>query len=120
MLSEAARIEHVLVVPTPLFHSLGHFQGFRTDAGRYLEVLLQPSQVSYRPRHMVEDDPGFKQLIPYCRGREDCTASAQSGSGDTFRRRTTAAASRCTGRRCNVRSLRKCLSIQALQSVAWG
>lgn len=66
MLTEAASVEHVLVVPTPLFHSLGHFQGFRPDAGRYLEVLLEPSAVSYRPRHEVEEDPGFKQLIPYC------------------------------------------------------
>jgi predicted NUDIX family phosphoesterase len=65
MLTEAASVEHVLVVPTALFHELGHFQGFRTDAGRYLEVLLQPEQVSYRPRHEVEEDPSFKQLIPY-------------------------------------------------------
>jgi predicted NUDIX family phosphoesterase len=66
MLTEAASVEHVLVVPTALFHELGHFQGFRSDAGRYLEVLLQPEQVSYRPRHEVEEDPSFKQLIPYC------------------------------------------------------
>ena len=66
MLTEAASVEHVLVVPTALFHELGHFQGFRTDAGRYLEVLLEPQRVSYRPRHQVEEDPGFKQLIPYC------------------------------------------------------
>ena len=71
MLSDAASVEHVLVVPTPLFHSLGHFQGFRADAGRYLDTLLEPEQVSYRPRHEVEEDPGFKQLIPYCIFRHD-------------------------------------------------
>lgn len=66
MLTEEASVEHVLVVPTAVFHDLGHFQGFRADAGRYLEVLLEPNQVSYRPRHQVEEDPSFKQLIPYC------------------------------------------------------
>ena len=57
--------EHVLVVPTELFHRLGHFQGFSADAGRYLDELLSPRHTSYRPRQEVEHDPGFKQLIPY-------------------------------------------------------
>ncbi len=57
--------ECVLVVPTELFHSLGHFQGFSTDVERYLDELLNPSHTSYRPRHEVEQDPSFKQLIPY-------------------------------------------------------
>jgi predicted NUDIX family phosphoesterase len=58
-------VERVLVVPTMLFHSLGHFQGFCGDVGRYLDVLLQPENMSFRPRGDVEKDPGFKQLIPY-------------------------------------------------------
>ncbi len=57
--------ERVLVVPTELFHKLGHFQGFCGDVDRYLPELLSPSNTSYRPRHEVETDPGFKQLIPY-------------------------------------------------------
>jgi predicted NUDIX family phosphoesterase len=57
--------ERVLVVPTPLFHALGHFQGFSADVERYLDGLLDPLHTSYRPRHEVEEDPGFKQLIPY-------------------------------------------------------
>ncbi len=57
--------ECVLVVPTELFHRLGHFQGFLSDADRYLDELLAPAHTSYRPRHEVEQDPGFKQLIPY-------------------------------------------------------
>ena len=57
--------ERVLVVPTDLFHRLGHFQGFTSDVDRYLEVLFSPEHTSYRPRHEVEQDPGFKQLIPY-------------------------------------------------------
>jgi predicted NUDIX family phosphoesterase len=60
-----AQIERVLVVPTELFHRLGHFQGFCGDVDRYLGELLSPKNVSYRPRNEVEEDPGFKQLIPY-------------------------------------------------------
>ncbi len=57
--------ERVLVVPTEVFHRLGHFQGFTGDVDRYLPDLLNPRQTSYRPRREVEEDPGFKQLIPY-------------------------------------------------------
>jgi len=58
-------IERVLVVPTEVFHRLGHFQGFCGDVERYLPDLLNSDRISYRPRHEVEVDPGFKQLIPY-------------------------------------------------------
>lgn len=57
--------ERVLVVPTELFHGLGHFQGFNADVDRYLGELLDPKNTTYRPRHEVENDPSFKQLIPY-------------------------------------------------------
>ena len=57
--------ESVLVVPTRVFHRLGHFQGFCPDADRYLEELLSPEHASYRPRGEMETDPNFKQLIPY-------------------------------------------------------
>jgi predicted NUDIX family phosphoesterase len=57
--------ECVLVVPTALFHELGHFQGFSRDVDRYLTRLLDPAHTSYRPRHEVEEDPSYKQLIPY-------------------------------------------------------
>lgn len=61
--------ERVLVVPTEIFHRLGHFQGFRSQAegvAHYLEELLDPRHISYRPRGEMEIDPSFKQLIPYC------------------------------------------------------
>jgi predicted NUDIX family phosphoesterase len=57
--------EHVLVVPTQIFHELGYFQGFCTDVGRYRDVLLDAKNVQFRPRSKVETDPHFKQLIPY-------------------------------------------------------
>ena len=59
------KTEHVLVVPTPHFHELGHFQGFCSETKRYLQPLLSCEQLSYRPRPEMEDDPSFKQLIPY-------------------------------------------------------
>lgn len=59
-------VEQVLVIPTTVFHQVGHFQGFCSDIDRYLEVILDPTHASYRPRNLMEDDPSFKQLIPYC------------------------------------------------------
>lgn len=58
-------VEHVLVAPTELFHSLGHFQGFSRDVERYLDTLLDPRNIRYLPRPEMERDPSFKQLIPY-------------------------------------------------------
>ena len=58
-------VEQVLVVPTELFHQLGYFQGFSPDPERYLEQILAPEHTSYRPRPEMEEDPSFKQLIPY-------------------------------------------------------
>ncbi len=57
--------ERVLVVPTAVFHKLGHFQGFNADVKGYVDELLRPENTSYRPRDQVEKDPNFKQLIPY-------------------------------------------------------
>lgn len=60
-----AQVEHILVVPTAEFRNLGYFQGFSPDAPRYLEHLLKPELISFRPRPEMEEDPSFKQLIPY-------------------------------------------------------
>jgi predicted NUDIX family phosphoesterase len=57
--------EHVLVLPTEVFHQLGHFQGFSPEVEHYLPPLLGCDQISYRPRAKMEQDPSFKQLIPY-------------------------------------------------------
>ena len=58
--------EHVLCVPTAVFHAAGRFDGFRENVAAYLPTLLDPANLSYRPRGAVEDDPSYKQLIPYC------------------------------------------------------
>lgn len=66
MSTNSSSVEHVLVVPTSLFHEVGYFQGFQPNIQPYLEVLLNPAVTSYRPRDVMEQDPSFKQLIPYC------------------------------------------------------
>jgi predicted NUDIX family phosphoesterase len=57
--------ERVLVVPAAAFERLGRFQGFCGQAERYLQGLLVPELAEFRPRSEVEDDPGYKQIIPY-------------------------------------------------------
>ncbi len=59
-------VEHVLVVPTLLFHEIGYFQGFSTNVAPYVRTLFDPAHTSFRPRDEMEKDPSFKQLIPYC------------------------------------------------------
>jgi predicted NUDIX family phosphoesterase len=57
--------ECVLVVPSAELDRLGRFQGFSSEADRYISALLVPELMQYRPRSEVEDDPGYKQIIPY-------------------------------------------------------
>lgn len=57
--------EHVLVVPTALIEDLGMFEGFQADTRRYLQPILESDQLSFQPRSAMEQDPSFKQLIPY-------------------------------------------------------
>jgi predicted NUDIX family phosphoesterase len=61
----STEIEQILVVPTSVFHKLGHIQGFSSEVDKYLDELLRPENISYRPRPEMEEDPSFKQLIPY-------------------------------------------------------
>ena len=61
----AVHTEHVLVVPAELLTQLGYFQGFSPDVDKYLDDLLSPEHTSYRPRSEMEEDPRYKQLIPY-------------------------------------------------------
>jgi len=57
--------EKVLVVPTNVLREAGLFQGFSPRVEHYLPRLLDPQQLSYLPRSKAEDDPAFKQIIPY-------------------------------------------------------
>lgn len=65
--------ERVLVIPRPLFDSLGAFEGLTTDVERYLPAFLHPENNHFLGRDEAEEDPGHKQIIPYalfhCNGR---------------------------------------------------
>src|SRR6516165_1002049 len=74
--------ERVLVVPSDELDRIGRFQGFSPDVDRYLSALLVPALMQYRPRSEVEDDPGYKQIIPYvvfrCNGDVFCYTRGKS------------------------------------------
>lgn len=57
--------EQILVTPTAVFHEIGVFQGFSPECEKYLPTLLLPENLSFQPRSKMEEDPSFKQLIPY-------------------------------------------------------
>lgn len=61
----SVQTERVLVLPTPEFHAAGYFHGFARQPSSYLQTLLNPRHLQYRPRAEMELDPSFKQLIPY-------------------------------------------------------
>ena len=62
----SVKTEQVMVVKTELFRECGYFQGFCGDTEKYLTTLLDPNNTQYLPRGKMEEDPEFKQLIPYC------------------------------------------------------
>ena len=55
-----------MVVKTELFRECGYFQGFTSETEKYLSTLFDPANTQYLPRGEMEEDPSFKQLIPYC------------------------------------------------------
>ena len=57
--------ELVLVIPTAVLREAGLFQGLTRDVAHYLPRLLEPRHFSFLPRGRAEEDPEFKQLIPY-------------------------------------------------------
>jgi len=63
--------EKVLVVKRELFDELGAFQGISTDVSDYISTLVNPENNFFMPRGEAEDDPNFKQLIPYAIFRQN-------------------------------------------------
>lgn len=57
--------EQVLVIPTQILQDAGLFQGVSRAVEHYQARLLDPTCFSFLPRSLAEDDPSFKQLIPY-------------------------------------------------------
>jgi predicted NUDIX family phosphoesterase len=59
--------EEVLVVPRQLLEEIGGFEGIRTSGlEEAVSRLLDPAAHFFMDRAAAEDDPGHKQLIPYC------------------------------------------------------
>jgi len=83
--------ERVLVVPGAELDRLGRFQGYSPEADRYLSALLVPALATFRPRSEVEDDPSWKQIIPYVVFRSGgvvfCYTRGKSGGEARLRRR---------------------------------
>lgn len=73
-MTATAAEEQVLVLPARVLDNLGRFQGFTDQIDRYLEPVLRSEELSYRPRGAMEEDPNYKQLIPYVLLR--CTDAA--------------------------------------------
>jgi predicted NUDIX family phosphoesterase len=85
--------ERVLVVPGAELDRLGRFQGFSAEAERYLSALLVPELATFRARSEVEDDPSYKQIIPYvvfrCGGAVFCyTRGTSQGESRLHRLRS--------------------------------
>ena len=59
--------EEVLVVPRSLLEEIGFFEGIRTESlEEAVGKLLDPANHFFMDRAAAEEDPGHKQLIPYC------------------------------------------------------
>ena len=60
-----AQEEQVLVVDREALEQAGMFQGLTFDVKRYLDGLFAPGTPRFMPRAQVENDPAYKQIIPY-------------------------------------------------------
>src|SRR3954454_17211133 len=57
--------ENVLVVRRSLFDELGSFHGLNFEPEKYLSALLSRGNNFFLPRSQAENDPTYKQIIPY-------------------------------------------------------
>jgi predicted NUDIX family phosphoesterase len=57
--------ELVLTFPRALLNEIGAFQGLQTSIDRYIPRILEAQNTRYVPRSRAEEDPSFKQVIPY-------------------------------------------------------
>jgi predicted NUDIX family phosphoesterase len=58
-------IENVLVIRRSLFDELGSFQGLNFEPEKYLKAILSRGSNFFIPRPEAENDPAYKQIIPY-------------------------------------------------------
>jgi predicted NUDIX family phosphoesterase len=60
-----APMENVLVIRYSLFDELGSFQGLSFEPEKYLKAILSRGSNFFIPRREAENDPAYKQIIPY-------------------------------------------------------
>lgn len=60
-----AQEEQVLVIERKVLEAAGLFQGLTFDVERYLDQIFLPGVPRYMARSLAEEDPGYKQIIPY-------------------------------------------------------
>lgn len=65
--------ELVLAAPTAALFAGRPLQGLAVGGGEYLDFLMSPENTRFIPRAAAEEDPSWKQIIPYlvlhCQGR---------------------------------------------------
>ncbi len=59
------REEQVLVIERKVLEQVGMFQGLAFDVANYLPEFFVPGVPRFMPRSQVEENPAYKQLIPY-------------------------------------------------------
>ena len=57
--------EQVLVVERKAIEDIAPFNGLMFDTAPYLEKIFSPGTLSFMLRPDAENNPNFKQLIPY-------------------------------------------------------
>src|SRR5438477_11984926 len=57
--------ENVLVIRRSLLDQLGNFHGLNFEPEKYLAALLSRGNNFFFPRVQAENDPAYKQIIPY-------------------------------------------------------
>jgi predicted NUDIX family phosphoesterase len=60
-----AQEERILVIERKVLEQIGMFQGLAFDAQRYLRAIFVQGVPRFMPRSQAEEDPAYKQLIPY-------------------------------------------------------
>src|SRR6267378_3377002 len=58
-------VENILVIKRSLFDELGAFQGLNFEREKYLKAILSRGSNFFIPRLDAENNPAYKQIIPY-------------------------------------------------------
>lgn len=57
--------ERVMVFPTTALEEVGKFQGINFEWKKFIDHIMLPDVIKFKHRNQVEEDPSFKQIIPY-------------------------------------------------------